>query len=210
MSTTPDSCRQNAAARLSSRDASRLKLLQVTTIVWMVVELIAAVALGIQARSIALTAFGADSGIELLSALVVLKAFSGGMGAEQKAARISAYLLYALAAYIAITSTISLVLHSFQTRPSYPGIVLLFVAGLLMPLLGRAKRKLAVKTGNAAFKADAAQSTMCAYMSWIALAGLGVNAALHVTWADSIAALALLPLVLKEANEAREGKSCTC
>ncbi len=59
-------------------------------------------------------------------------------------------------------------------------------------------------------KADAAQSNLCAYMAWIALAGLVLNALFHVPWADSVAALFLLPLILREANEARKGGVCEC
>lgn len=78
-----------------------------------------------------------------------------------------------------------------------------------MPVLGAAKKRLAEKTGSRALKADATQSNLCAYMSWIALFGLIINAAVHVPWADSVAAL-LLPLVIREANEAREGDICDC
>jgi divalent metal cation (Fe/Co/Zn/Cd) transporter len=56
--------------------------------------------------------------------------------------------------------------------------------------------------------ADATQSAVCAYMSWIALAGLGMNAVFHLPWADSLAASLLIPLVVKEANDARRGKDC--
>jgi divalent metal cation (Fe/Co/Zn/Cd) transporter len=75
-------------------------------------------------------------------------------------------------------------------------------------LLGRAKKKLAMETGSKALNADAAQSNICAYMSWIALAGLSFKYFFHLPWADSLAALALLPIVLKEAGEARKGETC--
>lgn len=96
----------------------------------------------------------------------------------------------------------------FQPEPTVLGIGLLIAAAIIMPLLGRAKRKLAAETGSRALRADAAQSSICAFMSWIALTGLLVNFYFHLAWADSAAALLLLPIVLKEAGEASKGEVC--
>ena len=90
-----------------------------------------------------------------------------------------------------------------QPEPTKLGIGLLLAAAIIMPLLGRAKKRLAAALGSRALRADAAQSNICAYMSWIALAGLLVNLFFHLAWADSVAALLLLPIVLKEAGEGR-------
>ena len=57
-------------------------------------------------------------------------------------------------------------------------------------------------------KADAAESALCAYMAWIALGGLAVNAIWSKSWADPVAALTLLPLIVREGWEARKGKPC--
>ncbi len=176
----------------------------------MSVELCVALFTGIRARSVALTAFGADSGIELLSALVVLRRFSSRSISERLAARISGVLLYALAAYILVTSGLSLLSPRLQPEPTVLGIGLLIAAAIIMPLLGRAKKKLAARTGSRALRADAAQSNICAYMSWIALAGLLINFFFHFAWADSAAALLLLPIVLKEAGQASKGDVCEC
>ena len=90
------------------------------------------------------------------------------------------------------------------------GIGLLVAAAIIMPLLGRAKKNIAAKTGSRALCADAAQNNICAYMSWIALAGLLVNFSFHLPWADSVAALLLLPIVFKEAGEASKDEVCDC
>jgi divalent metal cation (Fe/Co/Zn/Cd) transporter len=187
-----------------------IRTIQFITIAWMCVELTVAMIAGLRASSVALTAFAGDSAIELLSAAVVLRRFHLGAVAEKNAARMNAVLLYVLAGYIVITSILSLVSNAFRPNPSLLGIGLLMVAAIIMPLLGAAKKRFAAKSGSAALKADAAQSNICAYMSWIALAGLIVNAAFHLPWADSLAALLLLPLVLQEANEARKGEVCSC
>jgi divalent metal cation (Fe/Co/Zn/Cd) transporter len=194
--------------RLGQYDA-RVQTLQRLTVAWMCVELVAAAIAGVRAHSVALVAFAGDSAVELLSAVVVLQRFRLGPGSERTAAKVNAVLLYVLAVYILLNSSLSLFGH-FQPRPSAFGIVLLIASAVVRPWLGAAKKRLAVETDSGALKADAAQSNICAYMSWIALVGLFMNAVFHIPWADSVAALLLLPLVLYEANEALKGKKCNC
>lgn len=182
--------------------------LQWITVAWMTVEFAIAVSAGMKARSLTLTAFGGDSAIELFSAAVVLQRFYAGGHLERVAARITAVLLYVLAAFIALSSGASLLLGISQAEASYPGMGMLLAAAIIMPWLGRRKRALSVKTCSKALRADAVQSSVCAYMSWIALAGLALNAVFHLPWIDSVAALALAPLILYEANKARKGESC--
>lgn len=195
---------------VTAPDTSRRVLrLQVMTLVWMSVE--AAVALGAawQARSIALGAFGGDSLIELASAVVVLRRFAlGGRLTERVAARVAGGLLLGLAASVMLASTVSL-FGSHEPQASPVGIVLLVLAAVVMPWLASQKRILAVATGSAALKADAMESALCGYLAWIALAGLIANALWTLPWADSVAALALVPLIVYEGLSAiREAKLC--
>lgn len=201
---------EQVLANPSKQQASTVRMLQLVTIAWMWVELSVALIAGIRAHSVALTAFGADSGIELLSAFIVLRRFASGSISERRAAHISGVLLYVLAAYILVTSALSLISTRLQPESTVLGIGLLIAAAIIMPLLGRAKKTLAVATGSHALGADAAQSNICAYMSWTALAGLLINLLFHLAWADSVAALLLLPIVLKEAGEASKGEICEC
>jgi len=128
---------------------------------------------------------------------------------ERRAAHVAGALLFALAAYVAMTSVASLLGYS-QPQPSLLGIAILVAAAVVMPWLAKEKRWLSGATGSAALRADAAQSALCAYVSLIALAGLAINAIWHVKWADPIAALAILPLIVWEGREAMRGKSCGC
>jgi divalent metal cation (Fe/Co/Zn/Cd) transporter len=165
-----------------------------------------------RARSPALLAFGGDSVIELFSAVVVLWRFRGGVEhehAERQAARVAGALLLALAAYVAITSVASLLGYS-EAKPTLLGIAILVVAAAVMPWLAKEKRRLSRATGTAALRADAAQSALCAYLSLIALVGLATNAIWRVKWADPIAALVVLPLIVWEGREAMRGKTCGC
>jgi len=172
----------------------------------------AAVSLGAAwtARSAALLGFGGDSAVELLSAAVVLWRFylpSRGELAERKAARIAGGLLFVLAAFVALASVLTLLGH-VEARTSPIGIVVLILAAVVMPWLAKQKRRLSAATGSAALRADAAESTVCGYLALIALAGLVVNAIWRVGWADPVAALALLPLIVREGWETMKGKPC--
>jgi divalent metal cation (Fe/Co/Zn/Cd) transporter len=182
--------------------------LQWITVVFMIVEFAVAVGAGIKAHSLALTAFGGDSAIELFSATVVLSRFYIGDQLEQVATRTTTILLYALAVFIALSSVASLVLRISTAEGSYVGIAVLLAAAIIMPWLGRRKRELSAQTCSNALRADSVQSSVCAYMSWIALAGIAINTAFHLPWIDSVAALALVPFILYEANRARKGEDC--
>ena len=190
----------------------RIQRVQTVTIAWMSVEAVVSLFAAWRARSPALLAFGGDSTIELFSAVVVLWRFrtSAECGdAERRAARVVGALLFALAAYVAITSLASLLGYS-EPKPTLLGIAILVAAAVVMPWLAKEKRRLSGVTGSAALRADAAQSVLCAYLSLIALAGLAINAIWHVTWADPIAALVVVPLILWEGREAMHGKACGC
>ena len=164
------------------------------------------------ARSPALLAFGGDSAIELLSAIVVLWRFRAHATQEQSenlAARIAAGLLFTLAAYVALASVMTILGHS-EPKTTYLGIAILIAAAAIMPWLAKEKRKLSAITGSATLRADAAESALCAYLSIVALVGLGVNAIWHLSWADPIAALVIVPFILREGWEAMRGKACDC
>jgi divalent metal cation (Fe/Co/Zn/Cd) transporter len=195
---------------MPSSHVAAIRRLHLITIVWMCVEVGVSVYASARAHSMALLAFGGDSAIELLSAGVVLLRFSGYELSERRASRIAAWLLFSLAAFIAAGSAISLLRPALRPETSYPGIALLLLATFIMPWLAREKRKLADQTSSSSLRADATQSAVCAYLAWIALAGLGLNALFHLQWADPAAALALIPFVLYEAREAWRGHACAC
>jgi divalent metal cation (Fe/Co/Zn/Cd) transporter len=195
---------------LAPEIAHRVIRIQALTLMWMSVE--AAVSLGAawMARSPALLAFGGDSAVELFSAAVVLRRFyllSHEARAEERAAKIAGGLLFVLAAFVVLASILTLLGH-IEARPSPVGMALLVPAAVVMPWLARQKRRLSAATGSAALRADAAESAVCGYLALIALAGLVVNAIWKVSWADPVAALALLPLILREGWEAMKGKPC--
>lgn len=201
----------SSTALADSRDVvRRIVWIQAITIGWMTVEAIFALGAAWRAHSPALIAFGGDSAIELLSAVVVCWRFrskSSDERTEKLAARITGGLLFSLAAYVALVAALALLGHG-QARPSFLGLVVLIVAAVVMPLLARQKRQLSAATASAALRADAAESALCGYLSIIALAGLVANAFWGITWADPVAALCLIPLVAREGWQALKGKPC--
>ena len=190
-------------------DSSRRVLqLQAITLLWMSVEAIVSLGSAWTSHSPALLAFGGDSLIELLSAAVVFWRFRFTLG-EARAARIAGGLLFTLAGLVVLTSVLNF-LGVREAQRSLAGIGILLAAAVMMPWLARRKRHLAAVTSSAALRADAAQSALCAYMAWIALAGLVLNAIWGIRWADPAAALLLTPLILREGWESAKGKPCAC
>ncbi len=200
---------QNGGTQATATIRSAINRLQWFTMAWMSVEVAVALFAAVRARSVALAAFGGDSAIELLSAAAVLWRFrSSRETAEIIATRVTGWLLIALGVFIAAASLYTLAAAGTKPRPSYAGIALLVAAAVIMPWLARRKRQLAATANSTALRADAAQSSICGYMAWIALGGLLLNAFGHLSWADPVAAVALLPIVIHEAKEALEGRSC--
>src|ERR1700686_3688338 len=166
-----------AAVRPAPDLLRRVLRLQMLTIVWMSIEAIVALVAAWTARSPALLGFGGDSAIELFSAIIVLWRFrskSDSADAEKLAARVAGGLLFVVAAFVIISSGLSLLGYR-EPQSSFAGIPLLIVAAIGMPWLASQKRKLATQVASASLRADATESALCGYLSLIALAGLLAN-----------------------------------
>ena len=166
------------------------------------------------AGSVALLAFGIDSSIETSSGAVRLwrlRAEQRGGHAEtleRTAIWLVGISFVLLAAYVTWDALTSLLNHE-PPRRSLVGIILAILSLIAMPLLARAKRRAATTLSSAALHADSRQTSICAYLSFILLAGLLLNATLGWWWADPIAALIMVPLITKEAIDGLRGKACT-
>ena len=193
--------------------AQRGKHLEYFTIAWNSLEGLVAVIAGALAGSISLVGFGIDSFIEVISGIVLLWRMAVDADVrrrernEQLSLRIVGVCFLALAAYVAYEAISDLVNRQVPER-SIPGIVLACVSLVVMPLLSRAKKKVANELGSSAMHADAKQTDFCVYLSVILLLGLVLNAALGWWWADPIAAVLMVPLIAKEGVEAMKGETC--
>ena len=129
--------------------------------------------------------------------------------AEKLAARVAGGLLFFVAAFVIVSSGLSLLGYR-EPQASFAGIILLIMAAIGMPWLASQKRKLATQVASASLRADATKSALCGYLSLIALAGLLANLSFHAPWADPIAALALVPLITREGWEAIHASRHCC
>ena len=114
-----------------------------------------------------------------------------------------------LAAYILYESGSTLIRHEVPAR-SIPGIIVAAVSVVVMPLLARAKRRVASGIGSRAMQADSRQTDSCTYLSAILLGGLLLNALVGWWWADPVAALVMVPIIGREGVDGLKGKSCGC
>jgi divalent metal cation (Fe/Co/Zn/Cd) transporter len=180
------------------------------TVAWMAVEAALAIGAGIAARSVLLTAFGADSLIELLSGGTLLWRLrieaAGGNEArvesvERRAEWISAVLLILLCAYVAVTAIGGLVLR-IQPERSWLGVAVSAAALIVMPWLAARKRVANQTIQSPALRADIAESITCVYLAGVTLAGTAIDALTGLWWVEYIAALLLLWWLVPEAREA--------
>ena len=200
----------NSSTDIQAGHLTAIRRIQIVTVVWMSVEVAVSAVVAARAHSIAVLAFGGDSAIELLSGMAVLMRFSGTRLTEHRAARLTAVLLYCLATFIIFASALSLLKVWNPPQSSYLGMGMLVAAAAVMPWLARRKRQLSAATDSSALAADSVQSSVCAWLSWIALAGLALNAAFGISWADPLAALVIVPVIIKEAHEAWNQRGCCC
>jgi divalent metal cation (Fe/Co/Zn/Cd) transporter len=189
--------------------------LEYLTVAWNTLEAAVAIVSGVLAGSIALLGFGLDSVIETFSGVTLLWRLHLDRDpqrrerAEQKALRLVGISFLLLTFYVVVDAIKTLVK---QERPaeSIPGIVLAVASLMVMPVLARAKRRVAAAIGSGALHADSRQTDICAYLSAVLVAGLLLNALLGWWWADPAAALIMSPIIAREGVEALRGKSCAC
>ena len=93
---------------------------------------------------------------------------------------------------------------------SIPGIILAIASLIVMPLVSRSKRRVGTYLHSAAMHADARQTEFCAYLSAILLVGLLLNATLGLWWADPVAALVMVPIILREGMNGLRSRLCNC
>lgn len=198
-----------------SREAlvRRGKALEYFTIVWNSLEGMVAVVAGMFAGSISLVGFGIDSFIEVISGAALLwRIYADAQEVrrerlERIALRIVGTCFLALAAYVGYEAASHLVRKNAPEQSIF-GIIVACLSLVVMPLLSRAKARLASQMSSAAMNADAKQTEFCVYLSVILLGGLLLNALLGLWWADPVAGLMMVPIILREGVLTLRGKPC--
>ncbi len=211
---------QNPGERMKSITAtSRQELifqgqrLEYFTVAWNSMEALVSIIAGLIAGSVSLIGFGLDSLIEVASGAALLWRLHHDLDhsrreqVERTTLRIVGGCFVALALYILYESGSTLMGHEIPER-SIPGIVVAAASVVVMPLLARAKRRVAAGMGSGAMHADSRQADFCTYLSAILLGGLLLNALLGWWWADPVAGIVMVPIIAKEGVNGLKGRAC--
>ena len=191
--------------------------LEVFTVAWNVVEAVVAVGVGIAVGSVALIGFGADSGIEVVSAVALLWRFLKAgpnasvpeeSAAEKKALYLVAATFFLLTLYI-LYEAVGALISGEGPESSIVALVLSAVSLVIMPVLAYLKGRTGREMGSRALVADSKETWVCSYLSLALLLGVGLNVLFGWWWADPLGALAMLPVIVWQGwealQEAREG-----
>ncbi|GAA1218448.1 cation diffusion facilitator family transporter [Pseudonocardia alaniniphila] len=187
----------------------RIRWLVAATITYNVIEAVVAISAGTVAGSIALIGFGLDSVIEVSSAAAVAWQFAGPdpQRREKVALRVIAGSFFALAAYVSVEAVRNLI-GAERPAHSLVGIVLVAISVVVMPFLSWAQRRAGRELGSASAVADSKQTLLCTYLSAAVLVGLVLNSMFGWWWADSVVALGLAVVAVREGRQALRGETC--
>ncbi len=197
--------------------ARRAWWLVTVTLAYNLAEAALAVWLGIRAASIVLVGFGLDSMIEAVAAFAVLPRIKALLRPELEASserlerrvhRIVGITFLALAAYVTVQS-LYVLLGGQAPEESWLGIALSLFSLIVMPLVAWAKLRCADELGSRALRAEAKETLACAYLSLTLFLGLAGNAAFGWWWTDPVAALLMVPWLVREGLEGLRGE-CQC
>ncbi len=190
----------------------RVKLLSWLSLAWMTAEGAIGLTAGILANSIALIGYGLDSTIEGIASIVIIWRFTGQRvhsdHAETRAQKIVAVSFFLLAPYI-IVEALDRLLTGQEAQPSWVGIGLAIVSITLMPLFGRAKKRIGSQLQSAATAGEGTQNILCAYLSLAILIGLGANALFGLWWADPVVALVVAIVAVQAGVQTWRGQGCS-
>lgn len=189
----------------------QVKLISWLSLAWMTAEGAIGVTAGVMANSIALIGYGLDSTIEGVASIVIIWRFTGDRvhsdDAERRAQKVVAVTFFLLAPYILVGATHNLLTGS-KAEASWVGIGLAIISIALMPLFGRAKKRIGNRLSSSATAGEGTQNILCAYLSLAILVGLGANALFGFWWADPIVALIVAIVAIQAGVRTWHGQAC--
>ena len=188
--------------------------LNAVTIVYNSLEGIVSIWAAVAAGSVVLLGFGVDSAIEVAASLAALRRLRADVDpvrrerVERASLRIVGSSFLGLGVFVAYDAIQTLSARAAPS-PSIVGVAVTAASLVVMPLLAGAKRRVARALGSGALTSEAQQTMVCTYLSAIALAGLGLNAALGGWWSDPVGGLVMVPFIIREGVDAlRSRTSC--
>ena len=205
----------NLAAADRGRLIRRGRALEYFTVGYNCLEGLISILAGLAAGSVSLVGFGLDSAIEVTSGAALLWRLNRDADeaarerTERITLRIVGWCFLALAAYVLFDAVKTLLYRETPER-SVAGIIIAILSVIVMPLLARAKRRVAAGIGSAALTADSRQTDFCSWLAAILLGGLLLNALIGWWWADPAAGLAMVPILAKEGADSLRGRACHC
>ena len=200
----------SAHVDLRASDTREGRRLEYFTLGWNLTEALVGMGAGVIAGSIALIGFGVDSIIESFSGAILLwrlQRHKADEKREQLALKLVGISFFVLAAYVAADAAKTLIQQE-APQASIVGVCLAAISIIVMPILARAKRGVAARLNSRALVADSRQTDLCAYLSCILFVGLILNALFGWWWADSTAAILMVPIITREGIEALKGNAC--
>lgn len=199
--------------RAAERDTlvRQVKLISLLSLAWMTTEGVIGTTVGIMTNSIALIGYGIDSTITGIASVIIIWRFTGSRlnsaNAEKQAQKIVAITFFLLAPYIIIAAIHHLITGS-EAQASWLGIGLAVVSVILMPIFGRAKKRIGNHLQSDATTGEGTQNILCAYLSLAILIGLVANAVFGLWWADPVAALVVAIVALQAGARTWRGENC--
>ena len=181
------------------------------TLAWLLVDGAIGMTAGITANSVVLIGWGLDSAIEAAASFAIIWRFSGvrlhSEDAERLAQKIVGASFFLLAPYIVVEAIDHLVTGN-AAKPSWIGIALAASDLVLMPLFGKAKKRMGGRLRSGATAGGGKQNILCAYLSLAVLIGLGSNALFGMWWADPLVALLVAVVVIQAGIATWRGQAC--
>lgn len=184
----------------------RVRFIVGFTITYNIIEAIVAVWAGVLASSAALIGFGLDSVVEVLSAAAITWQFTRKDPERWETVTVKAIgiAFLALAAYVSIDAVLALVGQEGPDR-SPLGLGITALSLVVMPLLAWIEVRTGRELGSKSVMADAKQLILCIYLSGAVFIGLVLDSLFGWWWADSVAALVVAVLAVREGLEAWRG-----
>lgn len=181
---------------------ARGRLLEIVTLGWNVVGIVVLAFAAVSARSVALAGFGLDSLIEIGASTVVLWELADFSQTRQhRALRLVGGAFAALAAYLAVQSTVVLA-AGFHPHHSALGIAWTAVTAVAMFLLAAGKAKTGAALDNPVLRTEGRVTLVDGILASVVTLGLVLNAAFGLWWADPAAGYVLVYYGAREAREA--------
>ena len=191
--------------------AHRVRVLSWVTLAWLAVDGVIGMTAGINANSVALIGWGLDCAIEAAAALVVIWRFTAlrvhSDQAEILARKVVGASFFLLVPYI-VVEAVNQLISGGGAQGSWIGVALAATDAALMPLLGRAKKRLGGQLDSQATTGAGRQNILCAYLSAAVLLGLALNLAFSWWWADPVVALVVAAACLQAGWTTWRGENC--